>query len=397
RPDEDLLRDLKEEGFDNPRLFRTTAQKWVEANGDRPADLPAGEQFAELRDWLERGLTRLEIEAVKARGVGQLLAQTEHAVAGVKPPDLSAEAEKVRAAWDRVLDREADDQADVLVGTLEPYQNEVEHHFSVQGQQRFRGLMAAYLRVTTKLRYVGSSLRDRVPLAPKFGTGPKTPEAWDLGEFVQSCARVAGERVLSQRMKALVNRLLVEADQRGFPLALLNDRTAETARLDWEQRTTRAVVDALTEVEREATRPTGWRRFVRGAVGLIGNVLPELVLVGSIIVILYLFMVDLQAPTLSQMLIPLYMTLGVLVLMHVVILLVLPVRWSAIRGEFRSRLAERLRDEFGRTFLPVPDELAAAVAAEKEQVEEIASETRQVADWLRDREEAAHVGELYGR
>ena len=31
----------------------------------------------------------------------------------------------------------------------------------------------------------------------------------------------AGERVLDQRTTALVNRLLVEADGRGFPLALL--------------------------------------------------------------------------------------------------------------------------------------------------------------------------------
>lgn len=198
-------------------------------------------------------------------------------------------------------------------------------------------------------------------------------------------------------MKALVNRLLVEADQRGFPLVLLSDRTEETARLDWEQRTTRAVVDALTEVEREATQPTGWRKYVRGAVGLLGNVLPELVLVGSIIVILYLFIVEQWVPNLSQMLIPLYMTLGVLVLVHVVILLVLPVRWSAIRGEFLARLAEKLRDEFDRTYLPVPDEIAAAVAEEKKLVEELAGETRQVADWLRDREGAAHVGELYGR
>src|SRR5581483_3381707 len=330
---------------------RTNAQRWVEAEaaGRPPDDLPPGEQFADLRDWLELGLARLEIEAVKARGVGQLLAQAEHAIAAVRPPDLSAEAEKVRAAWDRVLEQEAEDQADVLVGTLEPYQNEVEHHFSVQGQQRFRGLMAGYLRVTTKLRYVGSTLRDKVPLAPRIGSRVQTPEAWDLGEFVQSCARVAGERVLGQRTTALVNRLLVEADQRGFPLALLNDRTAETARLDWEQRTTRAVVDALTEVERQATRPTGWRKYLRGAVGLLGNVLPELVLVGSIIVILYLFIVEQWVPSLAQMLIPLYMTLGVLVLMHVVILTVLPVRWAAIRGEFRSRLAVRLRGEFGRT------------------------------------------------
>ncbi len=92
RPDEDLQRDLKDEGFDNPLLFRTCAQHWVdhplaEGNG---AVLPPveGEQFAELVRWLEMGLTRLEIEAIKARGVSQLLAQFEETMEAIAPPDL---------------------------------------------------------------------------------------------------------------------------------------------------------------------------------------------------------------------------------------------------------------------------------------------------------------------
>ena len=403
RPDEDLLRDLREEGFDNPRLFRTTAQLWAEVppNGEarpRPAGLPPGEQFAELVDWLEKGLTRLEIEAVKARGVGQLLDHTARAVEGIRPPDLATQAEKVHEAWERVLGDEAEAQADVLVATLEPYQHEVEHHFSVQGQQRFRGLMAGYLRLTTKLKYVGTGLRDRVPFAPRLGKlGVDTPGEWDLGAFVQSCAHAAGERVLGQRMKALVNRLLVEADQKGYPLQVLNDRTAETARIDWEERVTRAVVDALGEVEREVTNPTGWRRVVRGTVGFLGNFLPEAALFGSIIVMLYLFFFEQWVPSLAQMLIPLYVTLAVLIVMHLLILVALPVRWAAIRGEFRSRLEGKLRDEFGRSFLPIPGELADAVAGERREVETLADETRQVAAWLRDRQDAAQIGELYGR
>src|SRR5205807_5870787 len=59
RPDEDLVRDLKAEGFESPRLFRTTAQAWLDAarNGGVPkaGELVPGEQFAELRDWLELG------------------------------------------------------------------------------------------------------------------------------------------------------------------------------------------------------------------------------------------------------------------------------------------------------------------------------------------------------
>ncbi len=78
RPDEDLLNDLKAEGFQNPLLFRTTAQLWLDAakthNGNglppKPADLPEGEQFGLLRNWLELGLTRLEIEAGKRAAWG---------------------------------------------------------------------------------------------------------------------------------------------------------------------------------------------------------------------------------------------------------------------------------------------------------------------------------------
>src|ERR1051326_5992109 len=62
RTDEDLLRDLKHEGGENPLLFRTCAQHGVDRGEDRvpssdsPSALPAGEQFQELVDWLERGL-----------------------------------------------------------------------------------------------------------------------------------------------------------------------------------------------------------------------------------------------------------------------------------------------------------------------------------------------------
>src|SRR5579885_2699166 len=89
RPDEDLLHDLKQEGFDDPLLFRTCAQHWVErATGDGDRKPPEGEQFAELVRWLELGLDRLEIEAIKARGVSQLLEQLQQALNQAAPPDL---------------------------------------------------------------------------------------------------------------------------------------------------------------------------------------------------------------------------------------------------------------------------------------------------------------------
>ncbi|HVL11231.1 MAG TPA: GTPase [Gemmata sp.] len=263
RPDEDLLKDLKAEGFASPLLFRTTAQKWLDAAAKSatfpppaPPDLPEGEQFATLRNWLELGLTRLEIEAVKARGVGQLLATLARVVDGVRPPDLTAEGEKVRDAWRHTLGQEAEVQADVLVGTLDPYQTEVEHHFSVEDQQRYRGLMAAYLRLSTRMRYARSGLRDRIPFAGRLlpGSRVETPVEWNLGTFVQECARNAGERVLDQRTGALVNRLLVEGDQKGVPARLAGraDRGGRPPRL---ARPRHARRDRLARGRRARGRP----------------------------------------------------------------------------------------------------------------------------------------------
>lgn len=408
RPDDDLLDDLRAEGFESPLLFRTTAQLWLDAAKahtgtgppPKPADLPEGEQFALLRNWLELGLTRLEVEAVKARGVGQLLDHLARAAGAARPPDLSAEAERVKGAWAAVLAEEAEAQADILAGALDPYRTEVEHHFSAEGQRRFRGLMAGYLRLATRFRYAGSTLRDRLPLAALkskvLGSGPEAPAEWNLGAFVQECARTAGERVLDQRAAALANRLLVEADAKGFPLGLLSDPAQAAARLDWRDRATRAALDALAEVEREAANPTGWRKPVRGAVALAGNTLPEVSLVATAGLLLWNFFVHGEVPGPFQMLLVVLVPLVVLVVLHALVVLVLPVRWGVIRGEFRRHLGGRVGDELTRAYLALPADVAAGVADERKRADELLDETKQVAEWLAARQQAARVAELYG-
>ncbi len=403
RPDDDLLKDLAAEGFENPKLFRTTAQLWVDAekNGQAvPPDLPPGEQFADLRAWLELGLTRLEIEAVKARGVSQLVAQAAKAVVAVTPPDLSAQAARVRDRWDTLLATEGVEQAAVLVMTLEPYQQDVEHHFRVQAYSRFRGPMAAYLRLTAKARISGG-LRPRIPFVPRLGFGDskaEQPDNWNLTEFVQAASQKAAEKVLTQRLTALPNQLLVEADQRGFPLALLSDRTTDAARQSWEDRFTRCLVDGLSGAEAEVSNPTGWRKTVRGGVYFLGNTLPSAVLLTSLLVILYRFFLEESfSASLVLILMPLYLTLGTLVLLHVLVGTLLPVRWATIREDFRNRLREKLTEQLQGVFSPIPDEVAAAIREEKRQAEALVAETNTVSAWLNDREQAAHIGELYGR
>ncbi|MCS6866979.1 MAG: GTPase domain-containing protein [Gemmataceae bacterium] len=408
RPDEDWLRDLKAEGFEKPLLFRTTAQLWLDAAQNHPGpglpppppQLPQGEQFADLRNWLELGLTRLEIEAVKARGVGQLLVHLHDAVAAARPPELTAPAERVQAAWQATLAAEADIQADVLVSTLEPYQTEVEHHFSVEGQMPFRGLMGAYLKLTTRMRYAGSTLRDRLPLSGwkgrLRGNRIETPARWNLDEFIHECTRTAGERVLDQRTTALINRLLIDAEMKGFPLALLAEATKSAGRLEDREQWTQAVIDALAEIERQATHPTGWRRLLRATLTLLGNTVPEIALVATAAWILWNFFIYGDIPDFFRMALIVVIPLVVIIVFHLLIILLLPVRWPAIRHQFRAELGQRLAAALERVYLAIPQQLAAAIAQERQQVERFLTEVKQVQEWLAARQQAARIAELYG-
>lgn len=404
RPDEDLLRDLHDEGFAKPLLFRTVAQKWLdfrtapqENGATKPSDLPEGEQFAELLDWLEMGLTRLEIEAVKTRGVEQLLQQLEEGIEQVRPPDLSEPAKRTQEAWERVLTEEAAVFGEVLLSTLDPYQTEIEHHFKVQSQQKFRGFMALYLRMTSRISYTRTSLASSLLPTARQSETVQAPPTWNVSAFAHECTRVAGEKVLNQRGSALVNRLLVEADQCQFPVALLNARTNQAAREDWQTRYDRVIIEALSEVERSMTRPTGFRKYYQATLYGMANSLPEVAFVGGYIVLLWRFFMDnTYHLALLDVLLPFVVTIVILILLQVMISILLPMRWSAVRGEFHGELVLRLEQELARGYVPIPAEVASDLRAERERVERLLQDVREVRTWFVERQQNASISELYG-
>jgi hypothetical protein len=403
-----LIHDLQREGFESPAVFRTQAQAWLDLalkpdGRTRPANLREGEQFEELSRWIEYGLTRVEIEAIKARGVSQMLEQLSTTLTDVRAPDLSEEADRTQASWERVLRDEAGNCAEVLLSTLEPYQREVEHHFSVQGQQRFRGLMAGYLKLTTKLQYAGSTLRDRIPFTPTLGSLSgrdklETPTSWNLGAFVHECTRVAGERVLNQRLTAMMNRLLVEADQQRFAASLLNPALAEAGRSDWQLRYDRSMIEALNQVEQNFTNPTGFRHVLKMLLIIAANFLPELTFIGALFVLLWrFFMQENYIPSLFDILLPFAITLVVLLLLHVLINVFLPLRWSAIRSEFHVELRSRIETELTSIYLAIPHQTRDVLLGERQQVDAIISEANDLLKWLNERQQAASIMSLYGK
>jgi energy-coupling factor transporter ATP-binding protein EcfA2 len=399
RPDEDLIRDLNAEGFASPLVFRITAQAWLDAgpNGT-PSSLTPGEQFAELRHWLEMGLTRLEIEAIKARGVNQLLTQLEQRLIDVQPPDLTQEAEQTSEAWQPLLTEEAEASSEVLATTLEPYASEIEHHFRVEGQQKFRGLMSGYLKLTTKLRYAGTSLRDRIPFVGQIASQKvETPISWNLASFAHECTRVAGEKVLNQRAGALTNRLLLEADRKRFPLPLLTGPVNEASQADWQTLYDRALVESLAEVESTYTRPTGHRRMLHSILVGASNILPEIVFVASMILLLWRYFMEGYMPGPFDLLLPFVLTLIVLVLLQLLTSVLWPMKWATVKDEFKRQLVGRLVKVLGNVYSSIPAETAEGLLSERQQVDAILKEVREVTTWLNERQETSNVAAMYGR
>jgi hypothetical protein len=340
----------------------------------------------------------LEIEAIKARGIGQLLHYLRKGLENACPPDLGEAAAKVKSTWERILVEEAAADAEVLVNTLEPYQREIEHHFSLEGQRRFHGLMAMYLNVFTRTRYVGSSLRDRFRVLPKMGPAVATPASWDLYAFTSACTRVAGERHLDARGRALANRLQVEADQEGFPVALLTEPTDNASKIDWRQRYSQLLIEVLDQIEQQWSKPTGVRRWVQGTVIGLANKLPLLALLGVCILLLWQYLGEARRSfAFGDFLLPVVVVFIVLVILHVIITLVLPMRWPAMRGEFQRQLERRLQFELEKTYLPIPGDLAEALQRERQQIAHLVTETREVAGWVEQREQAANIAGLYGK
>jgi hypothetical protein len=398
RPDEDLLSDLRAQGFEQPMLFRTCAQAWSDrtpGNGQLPA-VPPGEQFEDLVRWLEDGLKRLEIEAIKARGVSQLLHQLTGVLDAICPPDLEDQARKTESAWTTILAEEASTVAQVLVNSLEPYQREIEQHFALEGQRHFRGLMAGYLQLVTSLKYLGNTMRRRIPFIPHAGQSVDAPTAWDLAALTRNCSAIAGDRHLDARAKALPNRLLLEAEQQGFPLALLNESTESAGQSNWRQCYAQGLVEILNQVERHWARPSGVKRWLQTGIIWLAEWVPPLVFLAACIRLLWRYFMSDTKLELFDVLLPVLLLFMVFVILHVLIVLFLPLRWRAIRNEFEHRLEALVGKELQGAFEPIPGQVAVGLAQERNEVLSLKQDVQEVANWLRDREQAAGVAALYG-
>lgn len=210
---------------------------------------------------------------------------------------------------------------------------------------------------------------------------------------------MAATRHLDARGRALANRLLVEADARGFPLALLSEPVEAATKIDWRTRYAQALVDVLQDVERQWSNPRGLRRWVQSGLVFLGDWLPTLGLLAACVMLLWRYFDPYgrgYEVRLADALLPPAVTLVILIVMHLLITLLLPLRWRNIRSEFRRRLEEQLRTTLAAVYAPLPGDVAEGLREERRRIEALQKETREVATWLREREQSASIVGLYG-
>src|SRR5262249_30877290 len=140
------------------------------------------------------------------------------------------------------------------------------------------------------------------------------------------------------------NRLLVDADVQGFPLQVLTGPIDALATIDWRQRWARALMDVLAAVEKEWARPKGARRAVQGTLVFLADWVPPLALLAALVNLLWKVFYLGVLPRWIDVFLPLIVLVVVLLILHILIKLLMPLRWTDIRDEFHRRLEERVRE-----------------------------------------------------
>ena len=256
--------------------------------------------------------------------------------------------------------------------------------------------MASYLGLITWIQYTGSRLRN--PTGILVGDRAEGVRSWDIPALSRECIAGATRRGLSQRIQSLANRLLVSANGEGLPTEMLQPRMQELTELDWRgQFETAHCMSRSAPWSRGWTHPTGTKRFFRGTLVLLANYLPQLTFVASILILLWkTFMVNDYHITLTSVLIPFILTLFVLILLHMAIRAFLPLRWPAIRSDFRRHLRYEVGDRLKDAFVPVPENVAAEVAAERGAIDHMAERVAELRAFLLSRRQATGVDAMYG-
>ncbi len=399
RPDDDLIQDLQKDGFTAPLIFRTCAQAWVEANG-QPQALPEGEQFKQLETWLEHGLNRLEIQAIKARGLEDLLFHLAETLHDAMPPDIARAAQQTQSAWQQTLRQEAELLTQKFMIKLDQQHREIEKRFTERVHQQFRGFTASFMHILAKLQYLGtksSTLTAGLSSTLGLTAAEQMPNVTTDNQANFKDTSWLSPHHIQTLVSSLANRLLVQADQNGVPSKYLNPML-EAVHQPLETASFGGTLDqVLQETEKNLIHAAGFRQRMQRGLIVLGDVLPPLVLVLSIGWLLYDYFLKEPRRTFYffDLFLPFMAVLFVLIIFYFLIQWILPIRWSTIRSQLVQLFQSRIQLNWEKLLLDLPMQLARTMEQERTALYHLEERARAMHGWLKSKENASQVAFLY--
>lgn len=273
RPDLDWLRDLQREGYNNPLLFRVCARFW----SDQVADAcPAGEQFQELRRWLEAELGEKELLAIRQTNVESILRQChEHLDSLIS--SLAADLDRTKRSWETILQEAAEQFLKRCRLFFESRRQQLEDVLRREASRRVSGWLA---------RTIGWFRNWRTPAAASSAERD-TYINTRLADLVNELLRDLGDTYLRHFGEHLTNRLLAEAVNCGVPAVLLDGQLRQIGETDWQGFWNGQIRDALLHWQQTAWQPHGWRRWLYSIVNWMPGRLSWLAGFAGLSVLLY--------------------------------------------------------------------------------------------------------------
>ncbi|MFT3882521.1 MAG: 50S ribosome-binding GTPase [Gemmatales bacterium] len=396
RPDDDLLRDLKAEGFTDPLLFRTCAHAWIHRDAATIAQLPEGEQFPALESWLHQGLTKREIEAIRTKGIGQLLHQLQTLLQTVQPPDVQAAAKKTEAVWKITVQNEINTQIDTLLASVAPHQKTLQRRFANNLSHPFRGVMGWYARILDFGRH--GWLSSKLPQLKSTTPVETDLQPSDLQGFARSCTHEAYQRRLAARIESLADRLVANADDAGLPTYRLTEDIRAQLKSITEATYVDALSRALAHAEQSLAGPASWRQRYAKLWVTLGYIIPYGVLLLVFIWQLYAkFAGTMFVAITDLLLLPPLAALLAMTLLYILYRATVPVTWGKLSPVCQQQLASELHTRFQTALQALPQQQATLLADERRIVTQLLERTAECSRSIQQHEELSQVAILYAR
>ncbi|MCS7166815.1 MAG: GTPase [Gemmatales bacterium] len=384
-PDLDWLEDLAREGYRKPLLFRTSAWVWMEKRGE---DKPPGEQFEELRKWLEVELGAKELVTIHHRNLDGLI--TDLVTVGATLADsVTVSRDDIWSAWSAILE-----------GEIELFLIRSERFLTEQSER-----LEKFLRLESNRRIPGWLART-IEILRGWWSWIARPMHQDkdlylstyLMDLISDLIQALGNSYMRHYGMDLTNRLLVSATALGMPAIALEVPLQKIASKDWLLFWKEQVQSGLKEAMESSWQATGWKGRLRAYAELLPGRLCWLAGLAGISVLTYR-MFDATMPYSPSLGDVLYFFLPFLlaeILSYSLVYYLSPRDWRALASIVGQRVRQRAREHFTRLYREVLDQLFSQLWEELRCLREILESARCWLQQIQKRhEELEAVRRLY--